>query len=139
MFPSLPLWQDTVLSQRLLYFSIFFLDFELPILPKGNTYPSAALEKNSSFTPAILQKENCYCSPGILLCPSLAQRGIWVPVSPGSSFQCFPSAVNRGGTVPLGGGQGSHDLLLPETPQSPDLICRAEAENEDGVKRFCKS
>lgn len=40
--------------------------------------------------------------------------------------------------MPLGGGQGSHDLLLPETPESPVLTRRAEAENEDGLKRFCK-
>lgn len=48
LFPSLPVWQDTVVSQRLLHFSIFFLSFELPILPKGNTHPSAAPEEHSS-------------------------------------------------------------------------------------------
>lgn len=41
--------------------------------------------------------------------------------------------------MPLGGGQGSHDLLFPETPQSPVGICRVQVENKDGLKRFYKS
>ena len=58
---SILVWQDTVLlSCWLFQFSIFFLDFELPILPKGDIYPSVELYDNSSFTPATLPRETLH-------------------------------------------------------------------------------